>query len=112
MKYCNQPFIHAEISSNGVVRLCCGGWHPKIVGNIHDNTLEEIWINNESKKVRDSIDDQSYKYCKLDICPAVFKPTPFKPTPFEPDKKPEKTPKVDPKPESCLLYTSPSPRDS
>jgi MoaA/NifB/PqqE/SkfB family radical SAM enzyme len=28
--------------------------------------------------VRDSIDDQSYKYCKLDICPAVFKPTPFK----------------------------------
>ncbi len=78
MKYCNQPFIHAEISSNGVVRLCCGSWHPKVVGNINQNVLEEIWTNEESKKVRKSIDDQSYKYCKLDICPAVFQSTPIK----------------------------------
>lgn len=67
--YCNEPFIHSEIDTNGDVRLCCSSWHPKVVGNIFENTLEEIWINEESNKVRQSINDQTYKYCKLDICP-------------------------------------------
>ena len=68
--YCQEPFIHAEISSNGAVRLCCTSWHPKVVGNINDTSLHEIWIGNESIKVRNSINDLSYTYCKLDICPS------------------------------------------
>ena len=68
-KYCNEPFVNVEIETNGIVRLCCGSWHPKSVGNLFENSLEEIWINEESQKVRNSIYDQSYSYCKLDICP-------------------------------------------
>lgn len=68
--YCTEPFIHAEISSNGSVRLCCASWHPKVVGNINNTSLEEIWTGNEAIKVRNSINDLSYTYCKLDICPS------------------------------------------
>ena len=76
MKYCREPFVHAEINPSGRVRLCCGAWHPKIVGNIHESPLEQIWINKESQKVRQSINDQSYKYCNLDICPKPFQSVP------------------------------------
>lgn len=67
--YCNEPFVNVDIEPNGIVRLCCGSWHPKSVGNLFENSLEEIWLNEESQKVRDSIYDQSYSYCKLNICP-------------------------------------------
>ena len=77
MKYCREPFIHSEINPKGDIRLCCGSWHPKIVGNIHQSPLEEIWTNKESQKVRESINDQSYKYCKLEICPQPFQSTPI-----------------------------------
>lgn len=78
--YCNEPFIHSEISPNGDVRLCCDSWHPKVVGNIFDNTLEEIWVNEEAFKVRQTINEQTYDYCKLDVCPK-YKQNKLKSTP-------------------------------
>ena len=69
MKYCKEPFVHADIDTDGNIRLCCASWHDKIVGNINKNTLEQIWQSEEANEVRNSINDQTYKFCKLDICP-------------------------------------------
>ena len=77
MKYCREPFVHAEINPSGNVHLCCSAWHPKIVGNINESSLEQIWTNKESQKVRQSINDQSYKYCNLEICPKPFQSKPL-----------------------------------
>ena len=75
MQYCREPFVYAEINPLGNVRICC--WISKIVGNIHEHSLEEIWINDKSQEVRETIYDQSYKYCKLDICKKNFQSTPL-----------------------------------
>lgn len=82
MKYCKEPFVHADIDLDGDVRLCCDSWHPKVVGNINKNSLEEIWNGNEAQHVRDTIDDQSYKFCKLDVCP-VYKSNQLSNKPFK-----------------------------
>lgn len=72
---CKEPFYNIEITNTGDVFLCCRTWHPKVIGNILENTLEEIWLGEEARKVRASIIDQTYTYCKLDICPAWISKT-------------------------------------
>jgi len=67
---CKEPFYNIEISVTGDVFLCCQTWHPKVIGNLFNNSLEEIWLGDEARKVRESIIDQSYTYCNLDICPS------------------------------------------
>ena len=72
---CKEPFYNIEITNTGDVFLCCQTWHPKVIGNILENTLEEIWLGAEARKVRESIIDQSYTYCDLDICPSWINKT-------------------------------------
>jgi len=68
-KYCLSPFISVTIGGRGEVALCgCSAWHPSIVGNIIDNTLEEILSNHFSQKIRASIADGSYRYCNENTC--------------------------------------------
>jgi MoaA/NifB/PqqE/SkfB family radical SAM enzyme len=68
-KYCLAPFISVTIGLRGEVALCgCSNWHPSIVGNIMDNTLEEILSNHFSQKIRTSIADGSYRYCNEKTC--------------------------------------------
>ncbi len=50
-KVCRYPFTHMTVRSNGDVVVCCTDWsRDTLVGNILDNTLEEIW---NSKKLYD-----------------------------------------------------------
>ena len=44
---CYKPFEEIVILSNGNVTICCHSWEGNIMGNIKDNTIEEIW--NSSK---------------------------------------------------------------
>jgi molybdenum cofactor biosynthesis enzyme MoaA len=72
---CKEPFYNIEIAITGDVFLCCQTWHPKVIGNLLKNSLEEIWLGEEARKVRASIIDQTYTYCNLDICPAWISKT-------------------------------------
>lgn len=38
-------------------------------GNIFENSLEEIWTNDRSRKIRDTILDGSFCLCRKDACP-------------------------------------------
>lgn len=73
--YCKEPFYNIEISHNGDVYLCCKTWHPVSIGNILENSLEEIWLGEKAIEVRNSIIDQTYKHCLLDVCPAWISKT-------------------------------------
>ena len=73
--YCKEPFYNIEIDKRGDVYLCCQTWHPVTIGNILENTLEEVWLSDKAKSVRSTIIDQSYKHCRLDICPAWISKT-------------------------------------
>jgi len=52
--FCMAPWIHLFISPNGDVTLCCNSLNSSdtILGNINDNSLEEIWNSEVIKKIR------------------------------------------------------------
>lgn len=65
-KFCPQPFNTINIHNNGDVIPClCGDWHTvSAIGNLCDNNLQHIINSNRSIEFRDSIIDQSFKFCK------------------------------------------------
>ena len=71
-KICLSPYVSIELGSKGAVALCgCAAWMPSVVGNIFDNTLEEILSNSNSRQVRQSIADGTYEFCNADTCGVI-----------------------------------------
>lgn len=74
-KICRKPFEYFEIGTprEGQVPCyaCCPEILPNITGDLAKNSLDEIWNSDEFQKVRASILDGSYIYCKTDLCPEI-----------------------------------------
>ena len=71
-KVCLTPFDTIQIGPTGNVSLCgCSGWMPSIIGNILNNTLDEILNSSAAKKIRQSIRDGSYRYCNEKTCGVI-----------------------------------------
>lgn len=50
---CPDPFSKLSVNSNGEVSVCCVDWsHGIIVGNVCENTIEEIWNGEAFKEIR------------------------------------------------------------
>lgn len=62
MKYCERPFQHVYIMPNGDVRCC--SWTTKKIGNLLENTLEEIWNSPAAEEIRESVRDGSFRFCR------------------------------------------------
>ena len=58
------------IHSNGDVAPClCRSWHTKgAIGNLKENSLEEIFSGPAMQEFRNSIIDQTFKFCRKDAC--------------------------------------------
>lgn len=70
---CLDPFMGVSINLNGDVGLCsCIYWHPTIVGNILENTLEEILHSELAHKIRNSIRQGTYEYCDESRCGIII----------------------------------------
>jgi len=50
--FCIYPWIHQYVGTTGDVKPCCVYLHDSELGNLKNNTLAEIWNNNETKKLR------------------------------------------------------------
>lgn len=51
---CNEPWGQVSIYSDGTVAPCCATFgRNKIIGNIKDQTLQEIWTGKEMEQIRD-----------------------------------------------------------
>lgn len=58
-----------EIMIDGAVRLCgCADWMPAIVGNLFEDTLENILSSKLAQDIRQSIIDGTYHYCNERAC--------------------------------------------
>jgi radical SAM protein with 4Fe4S-binding SPASM domain len=70
LKFCNSPFTTVAIHANGDVAPClCNSWHTfGPVGNIRENSLEEIFNGKKMQEFRETIYDQSFKFCRKDAC--------------------------------------------
>jgi MoaA/NifB/PqqE/SkfB family radical SAM enzyme len=62
------------IHENGDIVSCiCGGWHTYgPMGNILKNSLTDIFSNQHFNNFRNSIVDQSFRYCLKDQCPKLW----------------------------------------
>lgn len=69
---CTKPFEWFEAAENWSgypVHLCCSGWLPKPAGDLAKQSQEEIWHSEDAIKIRKSVLDGTFKYCKREFCP-------------------------------------------
>ena len=62
-RWCRQPWAFTEIHGNGLVYNCCPGWVKKPLGNILEQSWEEIWNGKIAKEYRQSMIDSTFKHC-------------------------------------------------
>jgi len=70
-KYCSKLYEWIEVTSNGLVFMCCPSWLPHPIGNILDNSIEEIWNGKIARKLRRQIFSGEWKYCNHIFCPVI-----------------------------------------
>lgn len=66
---CTQPFEWCEIREDGRVFLCCPSWLKMPIGNLLQQSLEELWNGTEARRIRTSVLDGSLQYCNPKRCP-------------------------------------------
>jgi MoaA/NifB/PqqE/SkfB family radical SAM enzyme len=66
---CQVPNWKVEIHWDGSIYHCCPSWLPTPVANIKNVSILQAMESDMSKKIRASIDDGSYAYCRKDFCP-------------------------------------------
>ncbi len=63
--FCISPWVHIHTWPNGNVYPCCMTPMEDVVGNLKDNSLEEIWNSPNMKQLRkDFLDDKRPNSCK------------------------------------------------
>jgi hypothetical protein len=70
-RYCDMPFSNLDTMPDGNVFMCCGDWLPVPIGNIYENTAEEIWDSEVAREIRSSIVDKSFRYCNKLTCQSI-----------------------------------------
>jgi MoaA/NifB/PqqE/SkfB family radical SAM enzyme len=66
--FCDAPWRRFEVYHQGHVYVCCMGWLPLSIGNIHTDSLEDMWNSNIAQGIRKSILDGSFRYCSKTQC--------------------------------------------
>lgn len=66
MQFCRRPFEQIYISES-YVKTC--PWTNLILGKPLENPIEKLWMNENAEKIRESIRDGSFKFCRKEECP-------------------------------------------
>jgi len=71
--FCSKPFKWFEVTGfknpKGDVYMCCPGWLSTPIGNLQNQSVEEIWNGKKAQKIRRSILDGTFDYCNRKTCP-------------------------------------------
>lgn len=70
-RFCNNPFRQVDIEPDGTAFTCCSSWLPTPMGNLKHKPLMEMWNGHVMQKIRESIYDGSFRYCRHDRCPVI-----------------------------------------
>ncbi|CAO3363217.1 SPASM domain-containing protein [Azospirillum melinis] len=74
-RHCHAPFEHFEPIDNGAVFVCCPTHVPFSIGNIYEQSIEEIWNSPTAQAIRGSILDGSFRYCSKFHCDRLLNGT-------------------------------------
>ena len=74
LKFCSEPFDTVHIIANGNVSSCmCGDWNIYgSIGNLLTSSLVDIFQSSPIDNFRNSIYDQSFKFCNTNTCGKVW----------------------------------------
>ena len=70
-RFCPKLFTWLEIDMHGKAWMCCPSWLPYPIGNVLEQTLEEIWNGEKAQLLRKQIFTGEWKYCQHDFCPEI-----------------------------------------
>src|SRR5665811_887879 len=70
-RFCPNPFRQLDLEEDGSAFACCSNWLPTPMGNLKNKTLDELWNGHVMQKIRESIYDGSFRYCRHDRCPMI-----------------------------------------
>ena len=62
-RFCRQPWSFVEVHSDGKVWNCCPSWITKPMGNILEQSWEEVWNGEIAQEYRQSMIDSTFKNC-------------------------------------------------
>lgn len=68
---CEVPFTAFQIYEGGHVSNCCFTWLPKRLGNINEKSLYELYAGQAAAEIRQSVQDGSYRFCDVNVCPKL-----------------------------------------
>ena len=63
---CPKAWDNVRLRPDGHVEVCCLARFP--VGDLKNSSLEDVWNGEKVKKFRQSVLDDSYRYCPHDTC--------------------------------------------
>lgn len=70
-RFCGNPFKQIDLEEAGVVYSCCSSWLPTPIGNLNQGAVMDCWNGPVIQKIRESIFDGSFRYCRHDRCPVI-----------------------------------------
>jgi sulfatase maturation enzyme AslB (radical SAM superfamily) len=70
-RFCANPFRQVDLEPNGTAFACCSSWLPTPMGNLKNQSLMAMWNGHAMQKIRESIYDGSFRYCRHDRCPVI-----------------------------------------
>lgn len=90
---CLNPFRWLEVSDRGEVTPCCSPWFKGNLGNVNEQSMEEIWNGPAFREAREAMYEGGkwQKFCNAETCPQIYNDTWVKVdeiTPETPDSVP------------------------
>ena len=70
-RFCLNPFTQFDLEQGGAAFTCCSGWLPTPIGKLSHQPLMDIWNGQTIRRIRESIYDGSFRYCRHDVCPHI-----------------------------------------
>ncbi len=70
-RFCPNPFKQVDLEENGACYTCCSAWLPTPMGNARSASMRELWNGPVMRRIRESIYDGSFRYCRHDRCPVI-----------------------------------------
>ena len=70
-RFCPNPFKQIDLEDSGAAFTCCSSWLPTPIGNLNHGSVMDFWNGSVIQKIRESIFDGSFRYCRHDRCPVI-----------------------------------------
>jgi len=68
-RICLQPFNWLELQPEGSLFGCCPGWRPQPLGNLLQQSLDEVWQGPAARGLRTALRQGAFPGCRTSRCP-------------------------------------------